>query len=556
MRHAMEPLTDYAPPHPSRNPGARSFGARHYLLSLAAVLLSLVAVLACAQDSGGLDAQTKALLASTDRLIVPGERIGPLRLAGKIDDIAKLLGEGTDKGPSGWPGPFAVARAWDAFGLLVIADKGTGNILWLSMELNERAQWDTYATTDGIRIGLTEPQVTSILGKPERTLDEGGLRSLYYDRRGIRLILVEKGTFAGKVAGIRIVWPSVAHGDTLIVPGERISAIPVEGLVMEVLPALGGGYIRGQKRKGEDVFFWPHLGLGIVERQGRIFDVTFGTNFPTDAANLRYATAEGFGRGTPAVAITAALGQPDRTEKGEDYFGKPNQHWIYDSRGIAFTVDDDQRIQAISVFQADPTGALASNYRGNAWSAKGDYDKAIAAYDEAIRLNPRLAAAYTDRARAWLGKREWDKALADCDEAIRIDPKLPAAYLNRGDAWRGKGEFGRALADLNQAVALDPWNALGYNNIAWLMATCPDARYRDGTKALEAAKKAGELTGWKEVDFLDSLAAAYAESGDFAEASKWQQKAIDLAPMKEKAELKTRLDLYKSAKPYREEPIK
>ena len=73
----------------------------------------------------------------------------------------------------------------------------------------------------------------------------------------------------------------------------------------------------------------------------------------------------------------------------------------------------------------------------------------------------------------------------------------------------------------------------------------PSRRSRHATKACQ-------LSEWKDIDALDTLAAAYAESGDFADAVKWQTKARDLAPANDKADLQSRLGLYQAHKPYRE----
>ena len=116
-----------------------------------------------------------------------------------------------------------------------------------------------------------------------------------------------------------------------------------------------------------------------------------------------------------------------------------------------------------------------------------------------------------------------------------------------------KGEPGKALADFNEAIRLDPNATMPYRGRALIYATCPDARLRDGKKAVEDATKACEITHWKEGNNLGSLAAAYAESGDFDSAVEWQTKARDLAPEKEKADFESRLDLFKAHKPYREE---
>ena len=89
-------------------------------------------------------------------------------------------------------------------------------------------------------------------------------------------------------------------------------------------------------------------------------------------------------------------------------------------------------------------------------------------------------------------------------------------------------------------------------NLAWLLATCPDPKFRNGEKALENATKACELTAFKQSSKLESLAAAYAEIGNFNDAINTQVRAIELAlNAKKKPEMEERLALYRSNKPYR-----
>jgi tetratricopeptide (TPR) repeat protein len=201
----------------------------------------------------------------------------------------------------------------------------------------------------------------------------------------------------------------------------------------------------------------------------------------------------------------------------------------------------------------DPRLASAHNNRGITWSKQGEHDKAIADFNEAIELDPKNASAFHNRGNAWSNKQQHDQAIADYTAAIRLDPKDAAAYSNRGIEWGSKGEYDKAIADFNAAIQLDPQLSAFRNRRAWLESTCPDAKYRDGKKAVEDATRVCELDGWDHWNHVDTLAAAYAEAGDFPNAVKWEEKAIELTPEKEKAKRRSRLDLYKAGKPYRQE---
>src|SRR5262249_44159636 len=128
----------------------------------------------------------------------------------------------------------------------------------------------------------------------------------------------------------------------------------------------------------------------------------------------------------------------------------------------------------------------------------------------------------------------------------------PWSYSNRGMVWFEKKAYDEAVADLDRAMKLDPDNADALNGRAWVWSTCENPKYRDGKKAVAVATHACELTEWKEPGVLDTLAAACAETGDFASAIKWQGGANGLFPDgKEKTEGEARLKLYQARKPYR-----
>jgi tetratricopeptide (TPR) repeat protein len=187
--------------------------------------------------------------------------------------------------------------------------------------------------------------------------------------------------------------------------------------------------------------------------------------------------------------------------------------------------------------------------------AKGDYDAAINQYDKAIQLDPKFARPYHGRGVALFHKGQYDKGIASYTEAIRLEPQNDVAVFDRGLAYWEKGEPKQALTDFQLAIRLNPKNDSAYNGLAWGMATAPQPVLRDGKKAIEFATKACELTEWRNPFHLSTLAAAYAELGNFERAIEWHKKAMaspDFPPSKlDRA--RERLKLYEQGKPYRED---
>ena len=173
-----------------------------------------------------------------------------------------------------------------------------------------------------------------------------------------------------------------------------------------------------------------------------------------------------------------------------------------------------------------------------------------------MAIRPNNAQLLCERGAAWCEKGECDKAIADCNQALAIEPHNPEAYDRRGAARQKKGEYDQAIADENKALAIEPRDFRANYILALLYATCPDAKYRDAKKAVENAGVAKQMSGGKNWLVLGALAAAYAESGDFAKARDLEGKAIELAPEKWKPDYRSRLELYQQGKPYHEQPAK
>jgi tetratricopeptide (TPR) repeat protein len=171
--------------------------------------------------------------------------------------------------------------------------------------------------------------------------------------------------------------------------------------------------------------------------------------------------------------------------------------------------------EAIHLAFGDPANW---NQLGNLHLAKKDYDRAVQNLTRAIKLNPYSAAFFSNRGYAWIGKKQYGKAIADLDEAIFLEPKLAYAHNNRGLARFLNKDHEEALKDFAEAEKLDPDNAALYKNLAWMMATCADAKYRDGKKAVTLASKAIDLADNPDGDFYLAEAAAYAEAANFAQA--------------------------------------
>ena len=201
----------------------------------------------------------------------------------------------------------------------------------------------------------------------------------------------------------------------------------------------------------------------------------------------------------------------------------------------------------------DPNNATWFAYRGWANHRLKQSDKALKDYSEAIRLKPRVSAWYNNRGLIYADQKKYDEAIQDYTAAIDLNDENALSYRNRAMAYTRKKQYDKAVADYAKGVELAPDVAYAQNGYAWVLCTCPDDKQRDGKKAVLHAKKACELTEFKNGGYLDTLAAAYAENGEWDKAVEWQEKALKSGdfPLADLEAGKKRLEMFKAKKPYR-----
>jgi tetratricopeptide (TPR) repeat protein len=129
--------------------------------------------------------------------------------------------------------------------------------------------------------------------------------------------------------------------------------------------------------------------------------------------------------------------------------------------------------------------AIAFSNRGLAYKRKSQWDRAIADYSEAIRLNPNDAQIFNNRGNAFYYKGRLDRAIEDYDNALRLRPDLAEAFGNRGNVYRKKGQLDRAIGEYDKAIRLEPGNAQVYadRGLAYELKGEPSQALRNFEKA-------------------------------------------------------------------------
>jgi tetratricopeptide (TPR) repeat protein len=342
----------------------------------------------------------------------------------------------------------------------------------------------------------------------------------------------------------------------------KFSPNTLDHLTMLLVVQEGLGHALFQDRKPDEALEWLHQAMLTGERV--LAQPTTATHYHFQIGQVfsSYGVAlRGRGRTEEAIAVhqrAIELFRDLLNENPESAKVAQALAGNYLQLGRIYK-EDQQNEEAIAAYreatsvyeaamQANPRGFLIANnlartYNnlGNAYVQNGQFDEAIATLKKAIPLLEQIIA---------LGPQELREYR---DLLAATHNNLSTAYAPRQQWSELKFHFEQAL-EIWAEVRPPAFVAQVSNGYAWKLAVAPYDEYRDGEKALRYATRACELTQWKNGGYLDTLAAAYAATGDFASAAKWQQKCIELAPADNRGEFEERLKLYQEGKAYRQPP--
>ncbi len=303
-------------------------------------------------------------------------------------------------------------------------------------------------------------------------------------------------------------------------------------------------------------FASAHYDLGTaLDQEGRIAEAISqfqeAVRLKPDDADAHYNLGIALGK---QGRITEAISQfQEAIRLKPDYAGAHN------NLGVALG-EQGQIAEAISQFQAairlKPDDADVHNNLGYALDQEGQIAGAISQFQEAIRLKPNFLDALNNLSNAFVTMGRFDEAVDSYRQAIQVNSNNPEPFVHLGLILYQSGRTREAVAQYQEALQLNPNLVEALNNLAWLLATSPEAELRNGAEAVRLAERACELTHYSQPFPVGTLAAAYAEAGRFPEAVAATEKAEKLATSAGLTSLATKqrqlLELYQAGKAYHE----
>ncbi len=215
----------------------------------------------------------------------------------------------------------------------------------------------------------------------------------------------------------------------------------------------------------------------------------------------------------------------------------------------------DERIWADTVEKRPNNPRARLNYGVDLSMAHRD-GEAEQQLREAVRLKETSAPAHGNLGAVLCRLGHLDEGIAHLERALALDPEYTDAYPNLGEAYAAQGKRAQAAKYYALAVEVSPNNPFFLDRLGWFLATAPEDSIRNGARAVEVSERAVRITSRQDVMSLDTLAAAYAEAGRFADAVATAREALDLARRQGDQgafqEIAARLSLYEAGRKYRE----
>jgi len=242
-----------------------------------------------------------------------------------------------------------------------------------------------------------------------------------------------------------------------------------------------------------------------------------------------------------------------------DTLAKNPASWTASNNLGCLLAEQNKYNEAIEQFQSslrfNPDNAQAHCNLGRALAATGREADAESQFRRALAIRSQNASIHVSFGSFLAAQGRIQGAITHLREAVRLEPDVPTR-LQLAGLLHAAGDDRGAVAQFREVLVAKPDSQEALNNLAWLLATCPDASVRNGLEAVRFAERACRLTQLKDVRSLGTLAAAYAEAGRFSEAVLTTQEALDRATATGQERLavlcRQLLDLYRAGKPWHE----
>ncbi len=312
-----------------------------------------------------------------------------------------------------------------------------------------------------------------------------------------------------------------------------------------------------------------------------------------DLVNIRVKALEHLNHGLRGVQLARQGKLDEAMAELETAIDLQPDYWQGHINAAVVLIDQGKLDEAMArlkqVLEANPTRAHAYGSVGVALARQGMLDEAVKHFQKALELDPSYLDAHSNLAKLlqkqgrledatahffWamelqqdnplthfelagvlLERQMVDLAVEHLQKAVDLDPHLLDAHLTLAKTLARQGKYAAAVVQLENAAAIEPNNLRPVNDLAWLLAVCPDDDVRDGDRAVQLAERACRATRNTNPMLLSTLAAAYAEVGQFPQAISTATKARGLVVPEDKLlaqGIRQQLQLYRAGKPCRE----